>query len=108
MVDVNFASAAAAYGRSPRTPASPLGESRPVGESRPPGKDFASLVRDAAQDAVAQGYKAESMTKLAIAGKAELANVVSAVSTAEVTLQTVVGVRDKMINAYQEILRMPI
>jgi flagellar hook-basal body complex protein FliE len=107
MVDANFASAAAAYGRSPRTPATSLAGPA-IGETRPPGKDFASLVADAAKGAVASGYKAESMTKLAIAGKAELADVVSAVSSAEVTLQTVVGVRDKMINAYQEILRMPI
>jgi flagellar biosynthetic protein FliQ len=34
--------------------------------------------------------------------------VVEAVNAAELTLQTVVAVRDRMIAAYQEILRMPI
>jgi flagellar hook-basal body complex protein FliE len=34
--------------------------------------------------------------------------VVAAVHAAEITLQTVVAVRDRMISAYQDILRMPI
>jgi len=34
--------------------------------------------------------------------------VVTAVTNAEVTLQTVVAVRDKVISAYQDILRMPV
>jgi flagellar hook-basal body complex protein FliE len=35
-------------------------------------------------------------------------DVVTAVSNAEMTLQTVVAVRDRVLNAYQEIMRMPI
>ncbi len=35
-------------------------------------------------------------------------DVVQAVSNAELTLQTVVAVRDRVVNAYQEIMRMPI
>ncbi len=38
----------------------------------------------------------------------ELTDVVSAVTNAEMVIDTVVAVRDKVINAYQEILRMPI
>jgi len=34
--------------------------------------------------------------------------VVTAVANAQHTLETVVAVRDKVLNAYQEILRMPI
>jgi flagellar hook-basal body complex protein FliE len=44
----------------------------------------------------------------AITGKADLNDVIVAVNDAEMTLQTVVGLRDRMIQAYQEILRMPI
>jgi flagellar hook-basal body complex protein FliE len=33
--------------------------------------------------------------------------VVEAVNAAEITLQTVVAVRDRIITAYQEIMRMP-
>ncbi|NBX04163.1 MAG: flagellar hook-basal body complex protein FliE, partial [Alphaproteobacteria bacterium] len=41
-------------------------------------------------------------------GKVDLTDLVTAVSSAELTLNTVVAVRDKVINAYQEIIRMPI
>jgi flagellar hook-basal body complex protein FliE len=71
-------------------------------------KDFLALVKDAAQDAVKTGQKAEALSVAGVAGQADLLDVVRAVGAAEVTLQTVVAVRDKMVNAYQELLRMPI
>jgi flagellar hook-basal body complex protein FliE len=42
------------------------------------------------------------------AGKAELVDVVTAVANAETTLETVISLRDRVITAYQEIMRMPI
>ena len=48
------------------------------------------------------------MLPLAIAGEADVTDVVMAVTNAETTLQTVVAVRDRVMAAYQEILRMPI
>jgi len=44
----------------------------------------------------------------AIAGKTDLSSVIAAVANAELTLQTVVAVRDRMVQAYQEVMRMPI
>jgi flagellar hook-basal body complex protein FliE len=43
-----------------------------------------------------------------ISGEADLTDVVSAVNSAEATLQLVTTLRDRMIQAYQEIIRMPI
>ena len=71
------------------------------------GKDFLSMVKGAAQEALKGGQKAESMGVAGVAGQADLMDVVQAVGNAELTLQTVVAVRDKMVNAYQELLRMP-
>jgi flagellar hook-basal body complex protein FliE len=48
------------------------------------------------------------MSIAGVAGKADVNDVVTAVTTAEVTLQTVVAIRDKVISAYQDILRMPV
>jgi flagellar hook-basal body complex protein FliE len=45
---------------------------------------------------------------MAIAGKADLTEVVTAVTNAEITLKTVLAIRDRVIQAYQEIARMPI
>jgi flagellar hook-basal body complex protein FliE len=43
-----------------------------------------------------------------LAGKADIVDVVNAVNQAELTLDTVVAVRDKVVSAYQSILNMPI
>jgi flagellar hook-basal body complex protein FliE len=73
-----------------------------------PGSDFASMVKDAAQDAIGSAKEAESLSKAALAGKASLRDVVTAVNNAELTLETVVSIRDKVINAYNDIIKMPI
>jgi flagellar hook-basal body complex protein FliE len=50
----------------------------------------------------------EQASLRALAGKADVAQVVQAISAAEVTLQTAVAVRDRVVGAYQEIIRMQI
>lgn len=72
------------------------------------GGDFSSMVRNFAENAVKVGETAEKQSTAAAAGKADLNSVVMAVAEAELTLNTVVAVRDKVIEAYREILRMPI
>ena len=70
--------------------------------------DFANMVQKAAQGAVENLREGETQSLQAAAGTADLNEVVTAVSNAELTLQTVVTVRDKVLQAYKEILRMPI
>ncbi|MBI1778650.1 MAG: flagellar hook-basal body complex protein FliE [Proteobacteria bacterium] len=72
------------------------------------GKDFATFVREAAESAIGTGKQAEKISIAGIAGKADLLDVVQAVSNAETTLSTVVAVRDKLVAAYQELMRMPV
>ena len=71
------------------------------------GDDFASLVKGAIKEAIRIGEHSEQMSIAGINDKADLTQVVTAVAEAELTLQTVVNVRDKVITAYREILRMP-
>ena len=73
-----------------------------------PDEDFGALVKGAIREAVKIGKQSEKLSVAAINDKADLNQVVTAVAEAEVTLQTVVAVRDKVIDAYKEILRMPI
>ena len=68
------------------------------------GADFSAMLRRAAER-VLQG---ENQTIQAASGSADLTEVVMAVSKAEMTLETVVTLRDKVVQAYQEVLRMPI
>lgn len=68
--------------------------------------DFASLLKDGAKTAIESGKKSEELQKAAVTGKADIRDVVAAVNNAELTLETVVAVRDKVITAYNEILHM--
>lgn len=70
--------------------------------------DFLNMVRDVSNESVTSMKSAEKMSVEAVTGKAELSDVAVAVAHAESTLKTMVTVRDKMIGAYQEIMRMPI
>ena len=72
------------------------------------GGGFADLVKSAAHDTVATLKQGEAASAAAVGGNANLTEVVTAVSNAEATLQTVVAVRDRVISAYQDILKMPI
>lgn len=72
------------------------------------GIDFGGMVVDAIQDTSATISNAEQMTQAAAMGEANLVDVVTAVSAAELSLETVVAVRDEVVRAYQEILKMPI
>ena len=70
--------------------------------------EFASLVRSAIQEAQVIGGTAEKATMAGVTGAADLSQVVTAVAEAEVALQTVVSIRDKVLEAYKDITRMPI
>jgi flagellar hook-basal body complex protein FliE len=72
------------------------------------GPDFAAMVQDAIGSTAAATTHAENLTISAASGKTELVDVVTAISEAEIQLETVIAVRDEMIKAYQNILRMPI
>jgi flagellar hook-basal body complex protein FliE len=72
------------------------------------GDQFADLVKGAIREAVKIGQRAEKASVAGINDRADLNMVVTTVAEAEVTLQTVVAVRDKVIDAYREIMRMPI
>ena len=73
------------------------------------GGGFASMVRDAASQVVGTMRGAEQASVRAVSGQGgDLNNVVMAVANAEVSLQAAVAVRDKVIQAYMDIVRMPI
>ena len=72
------------------------------------GGDFAGLVKNALEQAVEVGKRSEQLSMAAIQDRADLSQVVTAVAEAELTLQTAVNVRDKIIEAYKSIIRMPV
>jgi flagellar hook-basal body complex protein FliE len=72
------------------------------------GPGFGDILKSAMGDAVQASRHAETQMAAQVQGKAELIDVVTAISAAEASLETVMAVRDQVISAYQEIMRMPI
>lgn len=70
--------------------------------------DFGAMVKDAMGSIATDTTNAEQLTTASALGQVDLIDVVAAVNKAEMTLETVVAVRDEVIRAYQDILRMPI
>jgi flagellar hook-basal body complex protein FliE len=77
---------------------------KPKGEST----GFGAMLENAMEKIVQQGHTADMKAQQLAAGKGDLIDVVTAVADSEVTVQTLVSVRDKVISAYEEIMRMPI
>lgn len=72
------------------------------------GVDFGNLVQQAIREAGQSAQTAETQAMQVAAGQGDIVNVVTAIAAAETQLETVIAVRDQVIQAYQEILRMPI
>lgn len=69
---------------------------------------FGDLLKEA-MTSVTEAGKATDQTALSqVAGKADMIDVVTAVTETELAVQTLVTVRDRVITAYQEVMRMPI
>jgi flagellar hook-basal body complex protein FliE len=72
------------------------------------GPSFGAVLKDVVGTVVEAGRKSDMQTQAVAAGKANIVDVVSAVAETEVAIETLVSVRDKVIQAYQEILHMQI
>jgi flagellar hook-basal body complex protein FliE len=72
------------------------------------GPSFSALLKDAIGSVVEAGHKSDAQQQAMVAGKANIVDVVTAVSETEVAVQTLVSVRDRVIQAYDEIMKMPI
>lgn len=70
--------------------------------------DFGGLVQQAIREAGQTSRAAEQQAMQVAGGQGDIVDVVTAIAAAETQLETVIAVRDQVIQAYQEILRMPI
>jgi flagellar hook-basal body complex protein FliE len=93
---VTPSAAADAYGRVDR------------GETGGGSGDFGTTLHNVLQGAVDNFHAADTKTMEALSGGGNLTDVVTALSRAELTLQTATAVRDRVVQAYQDIMKMPI
>ena len=95
-ITVSPAAAADAYGRVE------------AGDAGSGGTGFGATLQRALQGAVQAGQSADAQSVQAIEGGGNITDLVGAVSRAELALQTTVSLRDRMVQAYQQIMQMPI
>ncbi len=69
---------------------------------------FGDILKNALNDAVNQSRNAEAQMTAQVQGKADMVDVVTALSSAQASLQTVMAVRDQVIAAYQQVMQMQI
>lgn len=95
--------AVSAYGRTGGINAA----SSPAGESAESG-GFGGMVEGLIGQASTSLQAAETAGAQQAAGKGDMIDVVTAIGAAEMALETVVAVRDRVISAYSDIMRMQI
>ena len=105
---IPFNVATNAYGSAAKL-ISESGQGRsPSSASGGQGPDFASFLANSVQQVVDTGRASDKMSLDLVNGRANVVDMVTAVSQTELAVETLVTVRDRVISAYEEIMRMPI
>jgi flagellar hook-basal body complex protein FliE len=72
------------------------------------GPSFAALLKDAVGSVMESGRKSDAQTVAMAGGKANVMDVVTAVAETDVAVSTLVSVRDRVIQSYEDIMKMAI
>ena len=72
------------------------------------GPSFSAVLKEAVGSVLEAGKKSDAQTMAMASGKANVMDVVTAVAETDVAVSTLVSVRDKVIAAYEDIMKMPI
>jgi flagellar hook-basal body complex protein FliE len=104
---VNPIAATSAYANIARLTTA-ASDADPVSGGAGGGGNFASVLKQAMGAVDAMGRRSDAQAQALAAGKANMVDVVTAVSETEVAIDAVVAVRDRVIAAYEDIMKMPI
>ena len=100
--------AANAYASLARLTEQTAGIAKAATGEGPSGPNFGELVKEAIGSMTQASRASDVQSQAMAAGKANIVDVVTAVAETEVAIDTLVSVRDKVVAAYEEIMRMPI
>jgi flagellar hook-basal body complex protein FliE len=98
-ITVRPSAAAAAYARV---------DSGAQGGGEGGGTDFGASLEQALQGAMDTGNAADAKAMEALNGTGNLTDVVTAVARAQLALQSATAIRDRVVQAYQDIMKMAI
>ncbi len=101
---ISFVAANAAYQAAARVGGAATADAVAQGA----GANFSDALASAMKDTAATMRAGETAAAQGAAGQGDVVQVVNSVTAAELTLETVVAIRDRVISAYQDIMKMPI
>ena len=110
-INTPFNVATAAYGNASRLinqAAKPQTDLTALAGSNGGGNSFADMLAQQVQGVVDAGRASDAMAIDMVNGKASVVDMVTALSETEIAIETMVTIRDRVISAYEEIMRMPI
>jgi len=106
MADIKAMNAAAAYGNAANiTDPGASFSATPAAQNI--GPDFSEFLGKSLNDVMGNLQQAETHTVSSLTGKATLDDVALSLTNAELSVKTLLGIRDRVINAYQDIIKMP-
>lgn len=101
----NITDALSAYSATAKT----LGnDSAKAASAASSGPSFGSVLQTSLEGAIDAQNTSEKVAAKAIVGKADMTEVLQAVNDAEIALNTVLAVRDRVVQAYETVMRTPI
>ncbi|MEL6574586.1 MAG: flagellar hook-basal body complex protein FliE [Pseudomonadota bacterium] len=80
----------------------------PGATAGPAGESFSQALAEAARALEGTLRRGEATATAAVNGSGDMQSLVEALTAAEMAVETAVVVRDRVVEAYQEILRMPV
>src|SRR5215204_3374450 len=84
------------------------GGAEKASQSTSGGPSFSALLEDAVGSVLDAGKKSDTQAMAMSSGKANVMDVVTAVAETDVAVSTLVSVRDRVIQSYEDIMKMPI
>jgi flagellar hook-basal body complex protein FliE len=72
------------------------------------GQSFGAMLKEAVGSVMDAGRKSDAQSVAMANGKSNVMDVVTAVAETDVAVSTLVSVRDRVIQSYEDIMRMPI
>ncbi|BBC78978.1 flagellar hook-basal body protein FliE [Acetobacter orientalis] len=97
-----------AYQQLQKTTAGANSQDSATGASSDAVSDFSTALESALQGAIGTGKKAEKQSALGLSGSGDVTSIATSVEEAKITLQTVTTIRDRVVQAYQEVMKMSI
>jgi len=97
-----------AYGQIQQSLQAASGEANTDASTEGSMGSFSSALSGALQNAVQTGKVAESQTASGLSGRGDMTEIATSVAEAKLTLQTVTAVRDRFVQAYQDVMKMSI